>query len=218
MVNIHPLLPNVEKVEFVDVTKENKKVSHLCFSKLKVAFQIVEGLNNRIFPIVYQPFFYKEIIHHGKKDFNKLVNLGSSNIGVILCKLCYLDDRLDSSMKLPEKFMNLLKPNGEESDNKTSAVVDLCDDNKEVVGDGEMQTTAVIKDSMIYISALGLIPTCRGQGIGKLMMQHVLELGEKTPGVKYIGLHVQVGQKIYKRGKNVSIESDDIYKMQDLQI
>uniref|UniRef100_A0AC34F3S8 N-acetyltransferase domain-containing protein n=1 Tax=Panagrolaimus sp. ES5 TaxID=591445 RepID=A0AC34F3S8_9BILA len=165
-----------DDVQFVDVTKDNIK--------------IVKELNDRIFDIIYQPPFYKHILHHGKRNYNKLLKYGSMDIGVVLCKHYYLDENLEEDMRLPDGFCGLSQEN--KNGSNTVSPNPESQTTKEAAGD---VGTSVVRDAMLYISAFGLIPMFRSQGIGKLMIKHVLKVAEDTPGVKYIGLHVHSPNK-----------------------
>uniref|UniRef100_A0A914P8Q3 N-terminal methionine N(alpha)-acetyltransferase NatE n=1 Tax=Panagrolaimus davidi TaxID=227884 RepID=A0A914P8Q3_9BILA len=185
-----------DKVEFVDVTSEN--------------WRVIEKLNNSIFDVVYQLPFYKHILHHGKRNFNKLLKYGSTDIGVVLCKHFYLDENLESDMKLPDSYNELLKEHS--ADGNKSKAKNLESQTNESVEGAE----PIIRDAMIYVSAFGLIPMARSKGVGKLMMEHVLKLAEETPGIKYIGLHVhspnKEALKFYKRhGFNVVHLNENYY-------
>ncbi|KAE9546475.1 hypothetical protein FO519_010313, partial [Halicephalobus sp. NKZ332] len=162
-----------EGVELVDVTKENIKV--------------VQTLVGRIFPISYAFNFFHDIVHKGKKDFNKVIRANGADVGVLLCKFLPIDDSVPDFIKFwkEEDFPNLREfvktKEYDDIDTRTKVKVSMLSKKvKERFLEKNESENSLDSDSQkcfyMYISSLGIVVPRRSEGLGEVLMEHVFKL------------------------------------------
>lgn len=156
--------------------------------------QQLKLINTTCFPITYAPGFYKDVVQAKNSDLNKFAYHNGYIIGAICCRV--------------QDFKVSSGDNGDADAAVSSASGNL---------DEEEATKKVL-----YIMTLAVLPAYRGRGVGKKLLQSVLDhvndadLKEKE-GIQEVMLHVQVsnedGVKFYtdKMGFEKGEKVNDYY-------
>ena len=158
---------------------------------------------NRIFPISYALNFYNEIVHQGKKDFNKIIRANNADVGVVLCKFLPISESTPEFIKfwkdenipaLPEFIKTK-----EYEDIDTTRKVELSmlsekvkEKFKKIESNENSSDSETQKYYYVYICSLGIVVPRRGEGLGEVLMEHVFKLAYQNPSVLCVTLHVQV--------------------------
>lgn len=139
----------------------------------------LQVLNSAIFPIKYNDQFYKDAIN-APSGFVKLAFLNEVLVGAVCCrKEIYVADHAEFHNQHQDTPST--QPNG----NLTSS------------SPASLTTPANTSNKFsLYILTLGVLAPYRERGIGKRLIEHVLELVSTSPACKEIVdiyVHVQVG-------------------------
>jgi len=176
--------PDISKIEIKndDIEEASKIVSKIGKANLKIRFNDVTKdnvgqlrvLNVSIFPVRYNDKFYKDVVAESDVELNRLIYHSDFLVGAVCCRI---EDYKSKDDEVPEI--------GKKKKTKVS------------------ETSETSEKKRLYIMTLGVLAAYRNYGVGRKMLEHVIELVKNRDNLDEIYLHVQISNttaiEFYKR-------------------